>query len=95
MNSGTANSTYGILANTWLANLGVAPNTGNFNLTYLNDGNREYTQDMVVFTKVPEPLTFGLLAIGLLSLEYRRERFRKKLAILPSNKIHDSTHWIK
>lgn len=80
VDSGTANSAYGILANSWLANLGTAPNTGNFNFTYLSDGNRENTQDMVVFTKVPEPFTFGLLAIGLLSLEYSRRRFKRKLA---------------
>ncbi len=90
VDSGTVSSAYGVLANTWLTNLGTTPNTGNFNLTYLNDGIGENTQDMVVFTTdryvqengtvtVPEPATLGLLAIGLLGMEYSRKMFRRKL----------------
>ncbi|OGT79492.1 MAG: hypothetical protein A3H91_01690 [Gammaproteobacteria bacterium RIFCSPLOWO2_02_FULL_61_13] len=75
MDSGTASSAFGALANTWLNNLGAVDDTENYKLTYLSDGtpinNRtEYTQDLVVFTSVPEPATFGLLAIGLFGLGF-------------------------
>jgi hypothetical protein len=53
------------------------------------------TTIMVVFTRVSEPVTFGLLAVGLLGLEYSRRKFKRKLAKLPSNRTHDSTYWIK
>jgi hypothetical protein len=96
VDSGTVSSAYGVLANTWLTNLGTTPNSGNFNLTYLNDGDEENTQDMVVFTPnryvvnesrtVPEPVTLGLLAIGLLAMEYSRKKFRRKLAESPNNR---------
>ena len=38
VDSGTAASAYGLLADTWLQNLGSAGATGNYKLTYLNDG---------------------------------------------------------
>ncbi len=85
----TVSSPYGVLANSWLTNLGTTPDTGNFNLTYLNDGTGERTQDMIVFTAdrfviengtvtVPEPATLGLFSIGLLGMEYSRKKFRRE-----------------
>ena len=57
VDSGTASSTYGVLADTWLQKLGTAGNTGNYSLTYLNDGTSNNTQDMVVFTASPPKLS--------------------------------------
>lgn len=75
VDSATAGAAYGVMANGWLANLGTAPDTGNYSLTYLNDNtpinNRvNYTQDMIVFTPVPEPGPLVILAIGLLALGF-------------------------
>ena len=75
VDGGTASSAYGVLANSWLANLGTAADTGNYRLTYLNDGTSNNTQDMVVFSAaVPEPGTFILLACGLLGLGIGRRK---------------------
>ena len=78
----TVHSDFGVLANQWLANLNTAPVSNNYTLTYLNDGAREFTQDVVVFTptRIPnaisEPISIALLGLGLVGLGIgRRQKF--------------------
>jgi len=96
VDSGTANSAWGVLANQWLAELGSVGNTGFYTLTYLDDGAQEITQDVVAFTQatansnsspIPEPATLALLSFGLAGYGFNR---RKKTGVAVDGKLSNS-----
>ena len=69
------------IANDWLDALSNDNYTGNYQLTYLSDGTGSSdgnTQDMVVFTSVPEPGTILLLGFGLMGIGLARSRKNRK-----------------
>jgi hypothetical protein len=73
----TPNSTALATANGWLASLNsYSGPLGDYQLTYLSDDPYENTQDMVVFTPVPEPGTMALLGLGVLGLAVYGKRRR-------------------
>jgi hypothetical protein len=85
VDSTTLGASYTARANHWLKNLGLAPATGNYLLTYLDDGTAENTQDMAVFTavpplsmngltSVPEPNSIALLVTGLIGFVVTRRK---------------------
>ncbi len=79
--STTVNSAFGTLANQWLSHLNTAPTTGNYSLSYLHDGSKEFTQDVVVFTAqpnhgnlIPEPAMVALFGLGFVALGWNKRK---------------------
>lgn len=70
-------------ADTWLTNLNNNNYTGYYQLTYLSDDylDGENTQDMVVFTPVPEPSTLFLLGVGIAGVAFYGKRRKNSKAI--------------
>lgn len=58
-------------AQTWLSNL---PGTSTYTVSVWQSPTR---QDLAVFTTVPEPATFGLLALGICGLAFVRRRLNQ------------------
>ena len=70
LNSATFQTSSGITgeatAQDWLANLGSAPTTGNYKITYLYQlGDQHTSQNLITLSPVPEPETYAMLLVGL------------------------------
>ena len=80
VDAATLTQPWGVQANGWLSNLFTAPVTGHYALAYLSDGTTGAnggdgsTQDLVVFTSVPEPTTLALFGLGLFAIGASRRR---------------------
>jgi hypothetical protein len=77
----TPNSTAIATANDWLKDINIYNGPmGDYQLSYLSDDTSENTQDMIVFTPVPEPSTLFLLGVGIASVAiYGKRRKNSKV----------------